>query len=151
VTPRSPLEPRTKPFRVRTSSDIDVETGSVWLRLEEGALYLDGAGICSEVVPRGSAMDNFLGARLVGAVDSRAPLGLGGMALPGTLPLFVVHGPSGAPKLLRASKVLSVIAGSSCEETGRHTAIDESLVELAVDLDASEDDRPTLRNLSDAV
>ena len=151
MTQRTPFEPRTTPFRARTSSDIEVETGSVWLRLEEGALYLDGAGICSEVVPRGSAMENFLGARLVGAVDARAPLGLGGMALPGTLPLFVVHGPSGAPKLLRASQVLSVVASSSSEATGRHAAIDESSIALSVDPDLSEDDRPTLRNLSDAV
>lgn len=126
---------------------------SVWLEVEGGALYVDMVGVCADVLPHGDpTLEAFVGARFVGAVDAATPLGLGQWAVPGTLPLFEVHDAHGARSLLRAPRVLAVTPAVCAMGTGEH---------ILVDLDPDPttrysrtmlvDDRPTLKNLEDAV
>ena len=119
--------------------------------MADGALYVDALGVCADAVPRGNLkLEAFVGAHFVGAVDTTTPLGFGDAPLPGTRPLFVLHDDQGSSSLLRAPEVLAVVLAVSALATGEHAAI-----HLAPDPSAHvsrsvEDDRPTLKNLSDA-
>ena len=125
--------------------------GSVWLEMADGALYVDTLGVCADAVPRGNLeLEAFVGARFVGAVDATTPLGLGNAPLPGTRPLFVVHDAQGSPSLLRAPEVLAVVLAVSALATGEHAAVDLDPDPTSRFSRTIEDDRPTLKNLSDA-